>query len=166
MAGEERLPGLLHQLGTGLPTGDVGYVAAWSAVKGSVGDVTHRQEVWPQPPYAQLGHVGEGLANTATEQEAPQLLIQARNIAVSNKSSRVHASESHSVTFTQCYSEACDRNAASNKQGIGNGFSLDVGIGDTRVSTEEPSSVRGHCFQFTHKEWDGGDTKTYYIQPD
>lgn len=85
-----------------LPAGHLGHVAARCAVEGSVGDVADRQEVGPQASHAQLGHVGEGLTHAAAEQEAAQLLVKARHVAVSNESPRVDASEAHPVAFAQC----------------------------------------------------------------
>ena len=85
-----------------LPAGDLGHITARSAVDERIGDVAHRQEVGPQASHAQFGHVGERLTNAATKQEAPQLLVQARHVAVSDKRPRVHTSVTYPVALAQC----------------------------------------------------------------
>lgn len=79
-------PCFLHHLLTRLPAGDMGHVAARSAVDGRIGDVTDRQEIGAQASHTKLGHISERLTHTAAKQEASQFLVEARHIAVSHKS--------------------------------------------------------------------------------
>lgn len=72
-----------------------------AAVEGRVGDVAHRQEVGTESANAQLGHVGERLADAAAKQEAAELFVEAGDVAVLHEGSRVDASEAHSVALTQ-----------------------------------------------------------------
>lgn len=94
-------PGLLHQFLFGLLAGNGGHVASWRALDGRVGDVADGQEVGPQSPHAQLGHVGERLADAAAEQEAAQLLVEAGHVEVADKGPRVHAAEADPVALAQ-----------------------------------------------------------------
>lgn len=176
-------PCFIHHLLLSLPAGGVGHVAALSAVDGRIGDVTDKQEVGSQAPHTQLGHVGEGLTHTATKQEAPQLLVQARHIAVADKGPRVNTSVAHPVAFAQSdlgkeirreklgekktntgqptcflqsYRNPSDGYPPSDEQDVGDGLFRLVGVGDAGVSAEEASLVRSHGLQLARKEWDGG----------
>lgn len=85
----------------GLLAGNGGHVASIRALDGRVGDVADGQEVGPEAPNAQLGHVGERLAHAAAKQEGAQLLVEAGHVEVSDKRPRVHAAEANPVTLAQ-----------------------------------------------------------------
>lgn len=93
-------PGLLLQL-LGLVAVHCCNVGSRRAVKRRVGDAAHRQEVWPQPPDAQLGHVGQRLADAAAKQEAAQLLVQTGHVQVPHEGLGADASETDPVTLTE-----------------------------------------------------------------
>lgn len=78
------------------------HITANSAVDGRVRDITDGQEVGSQTSHTQFGHVSERLTYAATKQKTPQLLVQARNVTVSNESPRVNASKTYPVAFTKC----------------------------------------------------------------
>ena len=56
----------------------------------------------------------------------------------------------------QSHREACDDDAPGDEQDVGDGLSLQVGVGDAGVSAEEAPPVRGHGLQLARKERDGG----------
>lgn len=71
------------------------------AVEWCIGNAAHWQEVRSQPSHAELGHVGQWLANTTSKQEAPQLLVQAWNVYVPHKGLRADTVETHPITLAE-----------------------------------------------------------------
>lgn len=95
-------PGLLLQPVVRLAAVHCRDVGARCAVERCVGDTAHIQEVRSQTPDAQLGHVGQRLADAAAEQEAAQLLVQTRHVQVPDKGLGADASETYPVTLPEC----------------------------------------------------------------
>lgn len=78
--------------------GDIG---SRRAVERRIGDAAHRQEVRPQAPDAQLGHVGQRLADTAAEHEAAQLLVETGHVEVPDEGLGADPSETDPVALPE-----------------------------------------------------------------
>lgn len=94
-------PGLLLQLVVRLAAVHCCNKGSRCAVKRGVSYTAHRQEVRPQPPNTQLGHVGQGLADTAAEEEAAQLLVETGHIQVPDEGLGADTSETNPVTLPE-----------------------------------------------------------------
>lgn len=92
-------PGLLLQPVVVLVAVHCRNVSPRRAVERCISDPTHRQEMRPQPPNAQLGHVGQRLADTAPEQEAAQLLVETGHVQVPDEGLGADTSETNAVTL-------------------------------------------------------------------
>lgn len=81
--------------------GHICYVLALCASQRLVRDVAHKQEIGTKPAHAQLGHVCQGLADAAAEQEGTELFVEAGDIAVSHEGVGMNVSEADPVALAQ-----------------------------------------------------------------
>lgn len=94
-------PGLLHQPVVRLAAVHSIDKGSRRAVKRGVSDTARRQEVRPQLPDTQLGHVGQGLADAAAEEKTAQLLVETGHIQVPDEGLGADISETNPVTLPE-----------------------------------------------------------------